>query len=292
MVHMEEARHREQERPFEPEAQRESYAQPHHFAVNDLPWREKAKRIIAELSRQSYDQAQRLSGGGKAKRHRPYSIPEAAQRLVEALDRNDEEAAKAIFLYDYDAQQAQRSAAHHEPNAGRSAGRALHLPGHAGHTLCGEEAHAATLVPSVTDSTCHYCNQEWERQYERGHTPNAPYAPAEMDRHAATELVLFIENTADLSLDGPHGQGRSVLLNALRKFRKGTYDPAHAVRLFEYLTESGARRYVQENRSSLPWNQMFSVATRREAARQLSESFRSSAEKGEYDDVDTRIGAR
>jgi hypothetical protein len=113
-----------------------------------------------------------------------------------------------------------------------------------------------------------------------------------MDRHAATELVLFIENTADLSLDGPHGQGRSVLLNALRKFRKGTYDPAHAVRLFEYLTESGARRYVQENRSSLPWNQMFSVATRREAARQLSESFRSSAEKGEYDDVDTRIGAR
>ena len=367
---MEEARHREQERPFEPEAQRESYAQPHHFAVNDVSWREKAKRIIAELSRQSYDQAQRLSGGGKAKRHRPYSIPEAAQRLVEALDRNDEEAAKAIFLYDYDAQQAQRSAAHHEPNAGRSAGRALHLPGHAGHTLCGEEAHAATLVPSVTDSTCYYCNREWERQYERGHTPNAdggtiryvlkqitpdglwvspdvfsaetprhvaqnviagmlwgqprwaetsdgrflygldakgkemraapphghtpnaPYAPAEMDRHAATDLVLFIENTADLSLDGPHGQGRSVLLNALRKFRKGTYDPAQAVRLFEYLTESGARRYVQENRSSLPWNQMFSVATRREAARQLSESFRSSAEKGEYDEVDTRIGAR
>jgi len=214
MVHMEEARHREEDRPFDPGAQRESYAKPHHFAVN----------------------------------------------------------------------------------AGHSAARALHLPGHAGHTLCGEESHAATLVPSVTDSTCHYCAQEWERQFYRGrearHTPNAPYAPAEMDRHAATELVLFIENTADLALEGPHGQGRSVLLNALRKFRKGTYDSAMAVKLFEYLTEAGARRYAQQNQSSMPWNQRFSVSTRREAARQLEASFRSAAEQGEYDEVDTRIGAR
>ena len=102
--------------------------------------------------------------------------------------------------------------------------------------------------------------------------------------------MLFIENTADLSLDGPRGQGHSVLLNALRKFRKGTYDPKMAVKLFEYLTESGARRYVQENRSSLPWNQMFSVPTRREAARQLEASFRSAAEQGEYDHVNTAIG--
>ena len=35
MVHMEEARQREQERPFDPEAPREHYAQPHHFSVND-----------------------------------------------------------------------------------------------------------------------------------------------------------------------------------------------------------------------------------------------------------------
>lgn len=86
-------------------------------------------------------------------------------------------------------------------------------------------------------------------------------APA--DEHAATELVLYIENTSDLSPDGPRGQGRDVLLNALRKWRKGTYDPTLAVRLFEYLTESGAKRYAKEMGSS----------------------------EKEYDHVDTRIGA-
>lgn len=115
-------------------------------------------------------------------------------------------------------------------------------------------------------------------------------AQAAVDSHAATELVLFIENTADLSPDGPHGQGRSVLLNALRKWRKGTYEPAPAVRLFEYLADSGAKRYAREYDHPSRWSEMFNPATRREVARQLEESFRNSAERGEYDDVDTRIG--
>lgn len=114
-------------------------------------------------------------------------------------------------------------------------------------------------------------------------------AQAAADSHAATELVLFIENTADLSPDGPQGQGRTVLLNALRKWRKGTYEPALAIRLFEYLAEAGAKRYAHEYDHSSRWSEMFNPATRREVARQLEESFRSSAERGEYDDVDTRI---
>jgi len=109
------------------------------------------------------------------------------------------------------------------------------------------------------------------------------------DEHAATELVMFIENTSDLSPDGPSGQGHSVLLNALRKWRKGTYDPTMAVRLFEYLTEAGAKRYQKEFGSDSP---IFNPATRHEAARQLEASFRSSVERGEYDHVDTRVGAR
>lgn len=114
-------------------------------------------------------------------------------------------------------------------------------------------------------------------------------AQAAADPHAATELVLFIENTADLSLDGPHGQGHSVLLNALRKWRKGTYEPALAVRLFEYLAESGAKRYAREYDHASRWAEIFNPATRRDVARQLEESFRASVESGEYDDVDTRI---
>lgn len=114
-------------------------------------------------------------------------------------------------------------------------------------------------------------------------------AQAPADPHAATELVLYIENTADLSPDGPHGQGHSVLLNALRKWRKGTYDSTQAVTLFGYLAESGAKRYAVEYDSASRWSEMFNPATRREAARQLEESFRASVERGEYDHVDTRI---
>jgi hypothetical protein len=120
--------------------------------------------------------------------------------------------------------------------------------------------------------------------------PVAHRAPA--DEHAATELVLYIENTSDLSPDGPSGQGHSVLLNALRKYRKGTYDPALAVRLFEYLTEAGAKRYAKEFATEREWSTMFTPATRHEAAKQLEASFRNSAEQGEYDHVDTRIGVR
>ncbi len=113
------------------------------------------------------------------------------------------------------------------------------------------------------------------------------------DEQAAHELVLFIENESDLSPDGPSGQGRSVLLNALRKWRSGTYDSTRAVQLFAYLAEAGAKRYAKEFGSSeKEWSTMFTPATRHEAARQLEASFRNSAEQGEYDKIDTGRGAR
>lgn len=69
-------------------------------------WRDKAKAIIGELSRQSYEQAQRTRSGGRYKKHVPYRIPETAEKLVTALDRNDEHYAKSIMMHDYDAQKA------------------------------------------------------------------------------------------------------------------------------------------------------------------------------------------
>jgi hypothetical protein len=113
-------------------------------------------------------------------------------------------------------------------------------------------------------------------------------APA--DEQAATELVLYIENTSELSPDGPSGQGRNVLLNALRKWKKGTYDSKPAVKLFEYLAEAGAKQYAKEFGQAKEWSTMFTPATRHEAAKQLEASFRNSAEHGEYDHIDTRVG--
>jgi hypothetical protein len=229
MVHMEEARHREVERPFDPEAARESYASPHHFAVNPMPGRRRFMVVKPERDHRTGALTGRPTNVLISSRAHGFMSLEEARAWAEDND------VGPFNVVEYVAGSEQDPRSRFEPNAGPR---------------------------------------------------------SEVDRHAATELVMYIENTADLSPDGPSGQGRSVLLNALRKFRKGTYDPKLAVRLFEYLTESGARRYVQENRSSLPWNQMFNVPTRRDAARQLEESFRSAAEHGEYDSVDSRVGAR
>jgi hypothetical protein len=126
----------------------------------------------------------------------------------------------------------------------------------------------------------------------RRRAAEAPRHGAPVDQSAADELVLFIENESDLSPDGPRGQGRDVLLNALRKWKKGTYDPKLAVKLFGYLVESGAKRYAKEfGDGERAWSTMFPPATRQEAARQLEESFRNSAKQGEYDRIDVRPGS-
>lgn len=66
-----------------------------------MHWQDKAQKVIAELSRQSYEQANRLPSGKMRKKHVPYSIPDTAVRLIEALNRNDEHAAKSTMMYDY-----------------------------------------------------------------------------------------------------------------------------------------------------------------------------------------------
>lgn len=121
----------------------------------------------------------------------------------------------------------------------------------------------------------------------RRHGRNARGAPA--DEHAAHELVVFIDNTSDLSLGGPRGQGHDIVKNLVRKWRKGQYDFEKSVKLMQYLTESGAKRYAREFDDASRWHQIFSPATRRLAARELADQFRQSAEAGEYDDMDVRI---
>lgn len=71
---------------------------------SDLPWRHRAERLIAEASRQEYERAQTKKGGGKYKKHRPYSLPNWVVDLVQALGENDEERAKVIMMYTYEAQ--------------------------------------------------------------------------------------------------------------------------------------------------------------------------------------------
>ena len=68
--------------------------------MNDS-WRTKADRIIGELSFQAWHAANHDKAGRRYKKHRPYTIPLMADRLVECLSASDELAAKQIFIYEY-----------------------------------------------------------------------------------------------------------------------------------------------------------------------------------------------
>lgn len=72
----------------------------------DTPWRQKAQQLIGKLCEASYRQANTNKNGSRKKKHVPYSVPEAATRLIECLNTNDEARAKSLFLHDYETMKA------------------------------------------------------------------------------------------------------------------------------------------------------------------------------------------
>lgn len=63
-------------------------------------WQAKVRDKIGELSLKSY----RDANTPKGKRHKPYNLPDTVVDLVDCLNKNDEERAKAILIYRYEAQ--------------------------------------------------------------------------------------------------------------------------------------------------------------------------------------------
>jgi hypothetical protein len=62
------------------------------------PWQQKAHAVIAELCAAAWRRTNLDRHGRPYPKHRPYPRPADAQALVECLNSNDEERAKAIFL--------------------------------------------------------------------------------------------------------------------------------------------------------------------------------------------------
>ena len=68
--------------------------------TNRPTWRDKAEKEIEAMSMAAYREANFCKRTGKRyKEHRQYAIPILAQELVDCLEKNDEERAKAIFIY-------------------------------------------------------------------------------------------------------------------------------------------------------------------------------------------------
>lgn len=65
------------------------------------PWKQKSHKVIYSLCRQSYEFNNVSKSGRKSSRHIPYSVPQEAQDLIDCLNTNNEEKAKAMFLFNY-----------------------------------------------------------------------------------------------------------------------------------------------------------------------------------------------
>ena len=75
-----------------------SYDAVHQAEELKKAWRDKAQRLIANACMAEWKKANIIPSGKKRKHHVPYCIPKFAQALVECLNDNDEERAKALFL--------------------------------------------------------------------------------------------------------------------------------------------------------------------------------------------------
>lgn len=63
-------------------------------------WAKKAHREIGKMCAESYRQVNQKPDGTWYNRHRPYAVPEVAERLIQCLNEDDEVTAKAIFIYE------------------------------------------------------------------------------------------------------------------------------------------------------------------------------------------------
>lgn len=102
----------------------------------------------------------------------------------------------------------------------------------------------------------------------------------EADEVAARELVLFIDNDADLYRQ----QHVPILMNLWKKMKAGKYDHEKAVKLWGYLAESGAKKYAKEiGGDASSWSSIFTPAPRRLAAAGLADDGRKSLEARAFD---------
>lgn len=107
---------------------------------------------------------------------------------------------------------------------------------------------------------------------------NPPSGPA--DPTAVHELELYIDNDSQLY----HSQFIPIVKNLMLKRRKGVYNRELAVKLFMYLMDSGAKKYVAEfGTRGQKIDSMFNRNTRMQAARAFRDSFETEAELGNYD---------
>ena len=100
------------------------------------------------------------------------------------------------------------------------------------------------------------------------------------DSDAVNELDLFIMNDEDLYRQ----QFMPKIINLKRKMKKGIYNDELAIKLWMYLVDNAARKYVQEfGTPDQDVKDMFPKETRLQVAQIIADREKENIEQGEYD---------
>lgn len=100
----------------------------------------------------------------------------------------------------------------------------------------------------------------------------------------AEELVLYVDNTEPI-----YKKKVEAFKNLTKKKEKGVYDPELAAKLMMYVVEAAAKESAKqwnewnEKDPALPWNKVYTMEVRQQAAKDLVADFESAYENKEYD---------
>jgi hypothetical protein len=103
----------------------------------------------------------------------------------------------------------------------------------------------------------------------------------EVDEIAATELRLYIDNDGDLYRQ----QLTPIIKNLMRKINSGKYDHKKAPKLWMYLVDNGARKYVKEFGGNV--RDMFPKKTREAVAQSMADDYKEQIDNGEWSHLES-----
>jgi hypothetical protein len=99
----------------------------------------------------------------------------------------------------------------------------------------------------------------------------------------AEELTLYIDNTEPI-----YRRKVDAFKNLTKKKKKGDYDPELAAKLMLYVVEAASKESAKqwnewnEIDPPLPWNKVYTMEVRKQAAKDLVADFESAFEGQEY----------
>lgn len=109
---------------------------------------------------------------------------------------------------------------------------------------------------------------------------NAPFELTEAGEDI--ELELYINNDAQLY----RSRLQPIQKNLITKMAQGKFDPKLAIKLFMYVVDEAAKKYVKEfDAPDAQWNKVFDKKTRIAVATSLAINFKDEADDGNYDDL-------